>query len=92
MSPPSYRSQLSGSTTRSQSPNPPSQEQQRREERQVQLLLDHEASLPRHQFKAQVSEETRWVCKARTRNLPPPVLWLPGPDIEKLAAQTVKKR
>ncbi|KAG5790577.1 hypothetical protein H9Q69_010361 [Fusarium xylarioides] len=92
-SPPSYRTNLSGTTTRSQSPNPPSEEQQRREERQVQLRLEHRASLPYHQFEGQVSEECRCIYKEGSRNHSPPRgRWLPGPEIGKPAAENVKKR
>lgn len=55
-SPASHRFRLSGTTTRSQSPNPPNEEQERYNERKWKIILDREASLPVSQFNAQRSE------------------------------------
>ncbi|KAK4134989.1 hypothetical protein BT67DRAFT_367579, partial [Trichocladium antarcticum] len=51
------RSQPSGTTTLSQSPNPPSEMQQRRDESKWRLRLEHQASLPHYQFNVQSTEE-----------------------------------
>lgn len=56
-SPPAYKSNPSGTITRSESPMPPTEEQRRNEERLVQLRRERQASLPRYQFSAQTSEE-----------------------------------
>ncbi|AEO65262.1 uncharacterized protein THITE_2047963, partial [Thermothielavioides terrestris NRRL 8126] len=56
-SPPAYRSEPSGTTTRSQSTNPRSEAQLLRDERKWQLRLEHEASLPCCQFRDQYLEE-----------------------------------
>ncbi|KAI1292604.1 hypothetical protein F5Y03DRAFT_18916 [Xylaria venustula] len=90
--PPSYQSHSSRTPSRSQSPNPPSEEQQRREWRQAQLTLEHPASLPSSQFDAQVGEECRWVYKERYPTHSPPPSWAPGPTFERPAVETVKKR
>jgi hypothetical protein len=45
---PPYTSDRSGTTTRSQSPNPPSEEQQRYQERRVQLGRERRASEQYH--------------------------------------------
>ncbi|KAL2022238.1 hypothetical protein VTK56DRAFT_5848 [Thermocarpiscus australiensis] len=73
-SPPPYRSQPSGTTTLSQSPDQPSETQQQREERKLQLYLEHRASLPYHQFNDQYSEELARLFEAdrnRTYQYPP---------------------
>ncbi|MCJ1252779.1 hypothetical protein MMC24_000585 [Lignoscripta atroalba] len=90
-SPPAYTSNPSGTTTRSESPDAPSDEQRRREQRLVQLTLDRWASLPRKQFAAQVKEEMRrvWYADPRTswmRDVPI------GGSLEDDAIATVKKR
>jgi hypothetical protein len=56
-SPPPYTSNPSGTTTRSASPNSPSEEQRLRQERRMQLEEEREASEPHEQFAAQVEEE-----------------------------------
>ncbi|KAK4107120.1 hypothetical protein N656DRAFT_785680 [Canariomyces notabilis] len=63
-SPPSYRSQFSGPTTRSQSPDVPSEAQQRRDERKFRLRTEHSASLPYYQFEAQYYEELERLLEA----------------------------
>ncbi|KAF2179938.1 hypothetical protein K469DRAFT_460860, partial [Zopfia rhizophila CBS 207.26] len=88
-SPPSYKSHQSHNSTRSQSPNPPSEEQRRREERRVQLRLERWASLPYEQFEAQHREEEERIYEAhenRTRRLHA------GTNIYQLAYENVKKR
>jgi hypothetical protein len=54
----------SGTTTRSQSPNPPSEEQRLRQERRMQLAGERIASKPHKQFSAQVEEERRRIWNA----------------------------
>ena len=56
---PSYRAHFSHNSTLSQSPNPPSEEQQRRDERKWQLMREYWASFPVGQFEAQSHEEYR---------------------------------
>lgn len=69
-SPPLYTSNPSGTTTRSASPNPPSEEQRLRQERRIQLVGEADASKPRKQFSAQVEEERR-----RIWNTDPSTSW-----------------
>lgn len=88
-SPPSYTSHQSHNSTLSQSPNPRSEEQRRREERQVQLTLERWASRPYDQFAAQNAEERERIIEAisnRTCRVPG------GTDFETLAHENVKKR
>ncbi|TVY92750.1 hypothetical protein LAWI1_G002076 [Lachnellula willkommii] len=66
-SPPLYKSDMSGTTTRSQSPNPPTEEQRLRQQRRMQLAGEREASEPRKQFRAQVEEERRRIWNAEPR-------------------------
>lgn len=91
-SPPSYRSRLSGTTTMSQSPDPPSEAQQRREDREekrFQLELKYRASFPYNQFEAQYRQELdRFKGRDdRTYDCPPGVN-----DIYEHADQNVKER
>ena len=58
-SPPLYKSYMSGTTTRSQSPNPPTEEQRVRQQRLMQLKGERVACRPDKQFSAQVEEERR---------------------------------
>jgi hypothetical protein len=90
-SPPPYTSNPSGTTTRSASPNPPSEQEQRREQRRVQLRLERDASLPYEQFAAQIDEEMRrvWNADPRTSWISP--MPIAGP-LEENACETVKKR
>ncbi|KAI0869622.1 hypothetical protein GGS24DRAFT_147392 [Hypoxylon argillaceum] len=90
--PPSYQSHSSGTSTRSQSLNPPSEEQQRREWRQAQLIMKHPASRPSSQFDAQVNEQCRRTYKERYPTDSPSRFWAPGPTLERPAAEIVKKR
>ncbi|KAH8598556.1 hypothetical protein B0O99DRAFT_738781 [Bisporella sp. PMI_857] len=88
-SPPPYTSDRSGTTTRSQSPNPPSEEQRLRQERRVQLGLERRASEPYHQFEHQISEEEKRIWNAdlnKTHRIPV------GSDAYTIAYETVKKR
>lgn len=88
-SPPSYKSHLSHNSTRSQSPNPPSEEQKRREERKWQLTREHRASFPSNQFDAEKSEEIDRLYEAnRNRSRRQPA----GISIYKLAEENVKIR
>ncbi|KAK7985679.1 hypothetical protein PG988_003301 [Apiospora saccharicola] len=64
-SPPSYRSQPSGTTTRSQSSNPPTEEQRRYDERVAQLMTEHRASWPRTQWRDEAFEEGHRMLQAR---------------------------
>jgi hypothetical protein len=81
----------SGTTTRSASPDPPSEEQQHREERQWQLIREHRASLPREQFDTQIDEEMKQVWKRDPNtNL---IHQMPiGGSLEESAREIVKKR
>jgi hypothetical protein len=88
-SPPPYTSHQSHNSTRSQSLNPPSEEQRRSEERRWQLIRERWESLPYEQFEAQTTEEERRIREAhenRTRPLPV------GTDFYQLAHDRVKKR
>lgn len=90
LSPPSYTSYPSGTTTRTTSPNPPSEEQRLRQERRMQLADEREASEPHNQFAAQVKEERR-----RIWNADPLTNWMsmpPGDTLIKEASGAVKKR
>ena len=91
-SPPPYASNPSGTTTRSTSPNPPSEEQRLRQERRMQLAGEREASEPHEQFAAQVEEERR-----RIWNADPSTSWreLTLADLytfKEEASETVRKR
>jgi hypothetical protein len=88
-SPPSYRSHMSHNSTVLQSPDPPSEEQQHREEWKWQLIQEHEASFPSNQFRTQKLEELEWMREAaenRTRRRPV------GPNWYELAEEAVKSR
>jgi hypothetical protein len=89
-SPLRYISNPSGTTTRSASPIPPSEE--RRQQQRMQLAGECEASEPRNQFSTQVEEERR-----RTWNADPSTNWreLTLADLytfKEEASETVKKR
>ncbi|KAA6406979.1 MAG: hypothetical protein FRX48_09277 [Lasallia pustulata] len=88
-SPPPYTSNPSGTTTRSASPNPPSEEQLLREQRR-QLAREARASEPDQQFTAQVEEERRriWNADPRTSWRSTPF----GDTFIEEASETVKKR
>jgi hypothetical protein len=66
-SPPPYKSDISGTTIRSQSPNPPTEEQRLRQQRRMQLAGERKASEPDKQFRAQVEEERRRIWNAELR-------------------------
>ncbi|KAF7857999.1 hypothetical protein EAF04_009355 [Stromatinia cepivora] len=68
---PVYASDRSGTTTRSQSPSDPSEEQRARQERRNKLAEEREASEPHKQFAAQVKEERRriWNNDPRYRSI-----------------------
>ncbi|KAH8782178.1 hypothetical protein BGZ57DRAFT_759154 [Hyaloscypha finlandica] len=86
-SPPPYTSNPSGTTTRSASPIPPSEE--RRQERRFQLGQERMASEPYHQFEHQISDEKKRIMEADlngTHRIPV------GSDAYTIACETVKKR
>ncbi|KJK93785.1 hypothetical protein H633G_02288 [Metarhizium anisopliae BRIP 53284] len=90
-SPPSYRSCLSHNSTLSQSPNPPSDEEQRRSDLKWKLILEHRASFPSEQLLAQEHEEIGRLIKLtddpiRRRRIPV------GTNYHKLAEENVMKR
>ncbi|KJZ69991.1 hypothetical protein HIM_10618 [Hirsutella minnesotensis 3608] len=91
-SPPSYRSYPSGTPTRSQSPNPPSEEEQVREARKWQLKREYKSSMPYNQFHDQVRDERRCILETRHPNLSDHASWLPGPNTGKCAVENVKRR
>jgi hypothetical protein len=90
-SPPAYTSNPSGTTTRSESPMPPSEEQRRREQRLVQLRRERMASYPREQFSAQTSEELERLWDADPRMGGRRPIAIKGTH-DKMAHETVKKR
>lgn len=88
-SPPLYRSRLSHNSTLSQSPNPPSDEQQRCEERKWELIREHGESFPSNQLLAQENEEIDRLTQLdpiRMRRIPV------GTNYHKLAKENVMKR
>ncbi|KID85222.1 hypothetical protein MGU_07644 [Metarhizium guizhouense ARSEF 977] len=88
-SPPSYRSRLSHNSTLSQSPDPPSDEQQRRSDLKWKLILEHRASFPSEQFLAQEHEEWDRITQLdpiRMRRIPI------GRNYDELAKEKVMKR
>lgn len=89
--PPSYTSRLSHNSTRSQSPDPPSEDRQTRRDRKFKMRMDHGASYPSTQFKDETAEEWARVAKVvqdRTRPTP----HLVGRDWTEVAKENVKKR
>jgi hypothetical protein len=87
-SPPPYTSDRSGTTTRSQSPNPPNEEQRLCQERRMHLAWERDASQPRKQFAAQTSDEEKRIFEASlngTCRLPV------GSNISEIAYDNVKK-
>ncbi len=88
-SPPPYMSDRSGTTTRSASLDPPSEEQRHRQQRRVQLGLECQASQPYYQFQAQTIEEEKRIWEAdrnRTRRL------RVGENPSEMADEIVKNR
>lgn len=85
-SPPAYNSDRSGTTTRSQSPNPLSEEQQRWEDQRTQVSLDREASKPHRQFAHQLAEEEQRIWKRNLRLIPV------GSSAKAMAEDIVRKR
>ncbi|KLJ10844.1 hypothetical protein EMPG_09858 [Blastomyces silverae] len=88
-SPPPYRADYSHNSTLSQSPNPRPIEEQLREEEHFRLMSEHRASLPSHQFEAQVTEERERIIQAgldRTEQVPV------GIDYVTLAKDRVRKQ
>lgn len=88
-SPPSYTSRKSHSmSTRTQSPDIPSEEQRRREDQQWKLKRDRAASLPNEQFEAQIDDEKERIIQAvELGTLRVPV----GTDYHNLAYENIKK-
>lgn len=68
-SPPAYRSQPSGSTTRSPSPDGVSDDQKRRDSIRLGLKLERYASHPTEQYLAQHTQETERLDADRRRNM-----------------------
>ncbi|KAK8008125.1 hypothetical protein PG991_010676 [Apiospora marii] len=64
-SPPSYRSQPSGTTTRSQSFNPPTEEQYNYDRQVCELTLEYRASRPREQWSDETFEEGHRMVQER---------------------------
>ncbi|KAI0433084.1 hypothetical protein F5Y09DRAFT_300236 [Xylaria sp. FL1042] len=92
-SPPPYGSQLSGTTTRTESPEPLGEEEQRRKDRIFQLTLEHKASWPRQQFVAQRCEEAGQVLieKYKERGISSPIsVELPVGDPVAIRAATAR--
>ena len=88
-SPPSYSSCQSRNSTLSQSPNPPSDEQRREEERRWQLIEACRASIPRKQFLDQCTEESERVLKGiKDRTLDITI----GTNFHQIARDNVKNR
>ena len=83
-----YKSDTSGTTTRSQSPNPLTEDQRFCEQRRIQLGQEADASYPRKQFTAQVEEERKriWDADSRMRGMD----MLPGDTFRAEACETVK--
>ena len=97
--PPSYKSHQSGTTTRSASPEPSINEQQRRKRederfhRRGKLMDDRAASFPLEQFLVQVKEETRRIWHANPRNNGVSERYIPSEgEEESEAIETIKKR
>ncbi|KAI1161037.1 hypothetical protein F5B18DRAFT_469147 [Nemania serpens] len=87
-SPRSYNSQVSGTPTRSPSPDLRSEQERRREEREWQLRGEHRASFPQFQFRAQTTEERRQILQDhadQTHRVPA------GTVFSRLAVENVKK-
>ncbi|KAK7962842.1 uncharacterized protein PG986_003667 [Apiospora aurea] len=95
-SPPSYSSQPSGTTTRSHSLNPATEEAQRYEQRRVQLTLECRASLPREQWDAETIEEAHRIVQAGANDgtylYVPDATALPPEEIIDQASEVVTRR
>ncbi|KAI1305449.1 hypothetical protein F5Y03DRAFT_384448 [Xylaria venustula] len=88
-SPPSYRSRLSGTSTRSSSPDNRSDNERRREQRESKLRREYLASQPRFQFQDQTGDEAEQIIsdhEDRISRVPP------GTNFSQLAHDNVKKR
>lgn len=88
-SPPSYAPSTLHNSTLTNSPNPPTEEHQRREERLTQLRIERNASTPYHQFGTQCREEEERILEAhrnRIRSLPV------GANFVTLAEENVRKQ
>lgn len=68
-------SRQSHNSTRSQSPDPPSEEQQRHEERKWKLKREREASFPYWQFDAQTNGERQRIIEANENRNTPCTSW-----------------
>lgn len=95
-SPASYTSQSSGTTTRTQSSNPPTEEQRRYDERVAQLMTEHRASWPRTQWRDEAFEEGHRMLQARVEEgtfvYAPDSTNLPPLEFLKSARKVVKER
>jgi hypothetical protein len=88
-SPPAYASNPSGTTTRTTSPVLHSDLEQLRAQRQTQLEIERQASLPYEQFSYENGQEMEWLFEAhrkRIQSLPP------GEDVYQIASKNVKAR
>jgi hypothetical protein len=92
ISPPPYRSSLSGTPTRSASPVTASEQQKRSEQRRWQLMEERSASSPYYQFKAQHEEERRRLCWDADPMIGEMCLSTPIAGFEKEAYEIVKNR
>lgn len=85
--PPPYMSNSSGTTTRSASPVPHSEQQRLFQERQVEIGLEYEASLPHEQFSYQCSAENARLFQA---DLDKTFILPVGSDLDEMAYDYVK--
>jgi hypothetical protein len=90
-SPPSYNSELSGTTTRSASPDPRSDEERLRYERRFQLMEERHTSYPAEQFEAQEKEEVRRILNADPRTRDRRNMPIAGPEWTE-ATETIRRR
>lgn len=87
--PPTYTSYSAHGSTRSQSPDQPSEEEQDREKRRWQLITEQQASLPYYQRRAQETAEKIRILEEHdngTHRLPV------GTNFDRLAHENVKER
>ncbi|KAJ8127744.1 hypothetical protein O1611_g5892 [Lasiodiplodia mahajangana] len=90
-SPPLYRSYSSLPTTRSAG-TPPSELEQRRAWRKMEIFSEHIASFPSNQFKDQIDEERQRIYQKMHPTHPPPQAGGLATPIKRLAVETVKSR
>ncbi|KAK8852191.1 major royal jelly protein [Apiospora arundinis] len=86
----------SGTTTRSESSDSPSEEQYRYDQRVVQLTLEHGASWPRNQWEDEAKEEGHRILRAKIEEEDyvhvPDATGLPPPELLSSAREVVTKR